>query len=417
MIILFAAFVTFAVYTCMYGYRKAFTAAGYNHLSFLGIDYKVWLVSAQVLGYMCSKFYGIKFIAEAGRSKRSTVIVVLILSAWIALLLFALVPAPYNIPFMFLNGFPLGMIWGLVFSFVEGRRATEFMGAVLASSFIFASGFAKTIGVWLMQDMGVPAVWMPFMAGAIYLLPLLLFTSLLEAIPAPTQFDMEQRCERKPMNKQHRSYFLRTFAPGLVALIIGYILLTILRDFRDNFAPEILGEVGLGSKAALFTQTETLVAIAVLLVVSLLMFIKSNYKAFYFNHIIIVAGLGLAGLSTLLFNLQFLSGFAWYLCIGTGLYMAYIPINCLYFDRMIATFRLTANVGFVMYVADSFGYLGSVLVLFVKEFSGFTVSWVHFYTWCLYIATTVGILCTLYALGYYRRLYRNSPLLLKMANA
>ncbi len=48
----------------MYGFRKPYTVGTYNNIFFLGISYKVCLVIAQVLGYMCSKFYGIKFIAE-----------------------------------------------------------------------------------------------------------------------------------------------------------------------------------------------------------------------------------------------------------------------------------------------------------------------------------------------------------------
>jgi MFS family permease len=327
----------------------------------------------------------------------------LILAAWLALLFFALAPAPWNILFLLANGFPLGMIWGLVFSYVEGRRSTELMGAVLASSFIFASGFAKTVGTWLTQTMGVSEYWMPFVAGAFYFLPLLLFTGLLEAIPDPNEEDLAQRRPRLPMNKESRRQFLNAFAPGLCGLIIAYVLLTILRDFRDNFSPEILHELGLATKANIFTRIETPVALIVLLLMSLLMFVRNNYTAFYFNHIIVVAGLGIAAGSTFLFGIGVISAYSWFVLVGTGLYLGYIPINCLYFDRLIATFRLTANVGFVMYVADSLGYLGSVGILFVKNFVGLRLSWVSFFTYILYASSLIGMVSTLYALHYYRR--------------
>src|SRR5690349_1907606 len=110
----YAAVCSFGVYFCMYAFRKPFTAAGYEGLSFLHVDYKVWLVTAQVIGYMLSKFYGIKFISSMQGEKRANTILILILFAWIALLLFAVTPMPYNIIFLLLNGFPLGMIWGLV---------------------------------------------------------------------------------------------------------------------------------------------------------------------------------------------------------------------------------------------------------------------------------------------------------------
>jgi len=56
------SFAAFVVYTGMYGFRKPFTVGLYANWNFLGISYKVCLVIAQVLGYMCSKFYGIRFV-------------------------------------------------------------------------------------------------------------------------------------------------------------------------------------------------------------------------------------------------------------------------------------------------------------------------------------------------------------------
>src|SRR6476660_9473330 len=80
---MYAAVCSFCVYFCMYAFRKPFTAAGYNGISFLQMDYKVWLVSAQVIGYMLSKFYGIKFISGMRGEKRAITIVKLILFAWL----------------------------------------------------------------------------------------------------------------------------------------------------------------------------------------------------------------------------------------------------------------------------------------------------------------------------------------------
>jgi hypothetical protein len=59
---------------------------------------------------------------------------------------------PYNVSFLFLNGLPLGMVWGAVFSFLEGRRFTELLGAGMASSFIASSGIVKATGRTLVVD-------------------------------------------------------------------------------------------------------------------------------------------------------------------------------------------------------------------------------------------------------------------------
>ena len=86
----------------MYGFRKPFTAASFNGIYLFGISYKVVLVISQVMGYMISKFYGIRFIASMLPSKRAGFIIKLVLTSWVSLLLFGLVPAPYNFIFMFI---------------------------------------------------------------------------------------------------------------------------------------------------------------------------------------------------------------------------------------------------------------------------------------------------------------------------
>ena len=67
---------------------------------------------------------------------------------------------------MFLNGLPLGMIWGLVFGFMEGRRTSEVLGAVLCASFIVSSGAVKSVGKLLLAHWHVSPFWMPAAVGA-----------------------------------------------------------------------------------------------------------------------------------------------------------------------------------------------------------------------------------------------------------
>jgi hypothetical protein len=138
---------------------------------------------------------------------------------------------------------------------------------------------------------------------------------------------------------------------------------------------------------------------------SLLILVKSNIKAFMINHCIIVGGYLLALLATLLFIHHSIGAVPWMIMIGTGLYLSYVPFNALYFERLIASYKVTGNVGFVMYIADSFGYLGSVVVLFFKEFSGFQLSWTSFFIHAVLIISSVGIMGTITAAFYYKRKY------------
>lgn len=411
-LLLVVSIAAFVVYTGMYGFRKPFTVGLYEQWTFLGISYKVCLVIAQVIGYMISKFIGIRVIASMNPKFRVLGILLCILSAWFALLLFAIVPAPYNIICMFLNGLPLGMVFGLVFGFLEGRKTTEIMGAFLASSFIFASGLAKTVGKWLLLNFNIHDFWMPFVAGSIFLVPLLIALWLLSQTPVPNQSDMLLRTERVPMNKQERKLFVWRFGWLLVPVIISYMLFTIVRDFSEDFANELWAETGYQTNAGVFVNSSTVITIFVLIIIATFFSIKSNLKAFIFTHILVIIGLLISLGATLLFNQHFLSPLYWMIFSSAGLYLAYLPFNCLYFERMISTYSVKGNVGFVMYIADAFGYLGTVLVLLIKEFVSFQFSWVVFFSFLFTVSAIIGIVLVFITLKGHLKFFKLSKQIL-----
>lgn len=403
---LLAALSAFCVYTCMYAFRKPFTVADYSGMQFIGVGYKIWLVIAQTAGYTMSKFFGIKFIAELRNKNRTLTILTFIGIAWIALVFFAIVPAPYNIIFLLINGFPLGIIYGLVFSYLEGRKTTEFLGAALTSSFIFASGFTQSMGKYVLLKWHVTQWWMPAVTGLIFFAPLLLFTWLLEKTPRPSAGDVLLRTERKPMNKKERIDFFKTFFPGLLMLILVYVMLTMIRDYRSNFAADIWKETGQGNNIALFTQTEIPSSILVLLLMSSFVFIKTNIRAFMINHFLIVLGFVLSLTGTVLFTCNQLSAYWWMTLTGMGLYMGYVPFNCMLFERLIASFKYVSTAGFIIYVADSFGYLGSDAVLLVKNFSNSTVSYSDFFVKMIFGISVLGTGLTILSSIYFRKKYQ-----------
>jgi MFS family permease len=400
-----AAFAAFCVYTCMFAFRKPFTAANYTGETWGGTDYKTWLVIAQTIGYTLSKFYGIRFIAALAPGGRFRIILFFLGMAWLSLLGFALTSAPWNIFFLLLNGFPLGMIYGLVFGYLEGRRTTELLGAVLASSFIFASGFTQSVGKWVMLEGGIDQWWMPFLTGGIFVLPAIFFTWLLNRTPQPTQADKDQRTERKPMNKAERSFFLKTFFPGLVLLVTTYVLLTVIRDYRSNFASNMWTELGYGSDTSIFTRTEIPATLVTLVFMGMLIFIKKNIRALLINHWIVMAGFLLSIIATLLFQYAYISPVTWMMLLGIGLYMGYVPFNCMLFDRLIASFRHVSNAGFLIYLADSFGYLGSDMVLVAKNFLDLDISWTQFFIRMIFIFSAAGFVMTGIAGIYFKRKY------------
>ncbi len=409
--IVFVSYVSicaFIIYSCMYGFRKPFTVGVYSNIFLFGISYKVCLVIAQVLGYMCSKFYGIKFISGMQPHRRATYILICIGIAWISLLLFALVPAPFNIIFLFINGLPLGMVWGLVFGFLEGRKTSELMGAILSTSFIFASGLAKTVGKWLQISCHISDWWMPFTAGAIFVVPLLVCVWLLAKTPAPSAADVAHRTPRDPMTKEQRVYFLKTFGISLIPVVIAYAVFTIVRDFSEDFANELWIETGYKNNAAIFTQTGTIISLIMLSIIGGFFLIKNNYTAFRVAHFLVIIGLTASLIITLLFNFHFVTPFIWMLIATAGLYLAYIPFNCMYFERMLSAYKIKGNVGFLMYIADAFGYLGTVIVLLIKEFVTLKYSWINFFSILFYSAGIIGILLVSFSLFSHSKLYKQS---------
>ncbi|MGY0038673.1 DUF5690 family protein [Pedobacter sp. NJ-S-72] len=396
-----AALAAFGTYTAMYSFRKAFAAGTFIDHQYFHVDYKVWLVIAQVLGYMLSKFYGIRFISEIKGNNRGKSILILVGISWLALLGFALVPAPWNIAFLFINGFPLGMIWGLVFGYLEGRKSTEFMAAVMSISLIFASGFVKTVGRTLLTVFHVNEYHMPFLTGAIFVIPLLLFVFCLELMPPPTAEDKKLRVERTPMNAQERKNFLIRFLPGIILTLIIYVLLTIMRDVRDNFEVEIWADLGVKSNS-IYTHIDLFISVIVLVAMSLLILVKKNIKAFSsIIHLFIIGGCLLVGMSTYLFDHKMISPIAWMTTAGLGLYLAYIPYNAIFFERMIASFNYRSNAGFIMYVADAAGYLASVSILLVKEFGRPNISWGNFFKEGVMLVAIVGGISAVLSLVYF----------------
>ncbi|WP_266159918.1 DUF5690 family protein [Dyella silvatica] len=399
---LLAGSAAFLAYASMYAFRKPFTAASFEGLHFAGVDYKVWLVIAQVLGYMLSKFRGITWIAEMQRQSRARALAGLIGFAWAALLGFALLPAPWNIVFLFLNGLPLGMVWGVIFGYLEGRRGTELMAACMCASFIVASGVVKSIGMWLMVSHGVSEFWMPFVTALLFIPPLCLSVWMLESLPAPSAADIAARSARVPMDASSRRAFLLRFLPGVAMIVIAYVALTVARDFRDNFAAEIWTDLGRGGDASVFTATEVPIAIAVLLITASTMVVRDNLKALMLNHLLIFSGFAIAVLATWLHSIGHLDPLGWIGGSGFGLYLAYVPYNSTFFERMLATFRVAGNVGFVMYIADSSGYLGSVAVILLKEFGGMHLSWAVFYANTVVTLSSIGMLITLISAVYFK---------------
>ena len=405
---LYISALIFLTYTSVFAFRKPFTVAGFEGRTMLGLPYQTLLIISQVIGYMLSKFVGIRFISALRRTGRWRTSAILIGTSWLALMLFALMPAWMGPLLFMINGFCLGFMWGIVFSYVEGRRATDLIGSVLAVSFIFAGGFTRSVGKYLMLHLGVSEYWMPFLTGAVFAVPLVILFYLLEKAPHPDADDRKERMERVSMNAGDRSGIFSAYRTGLVIIAISYGLLTVIRDLRDNYMGNMWNELGYGSSASVFATSETRISLVILCIMALLVLVRSNILAFRLIHVLVAAGFVLSGAASIAFLSGKLDGAVWMQTVGLGLYMSYIPFNAVFFDRMIASFRIRGNAGFLMYFIDAFGYLGSVTVMLVKEFASISVKWSAFYSQLVVVFAFVGFVGTLYSLAYFTGRYRKT---------
>ncbi len=405
----YAIAVSFAVYFCMYAFRKPFSAAEYlgedgKPLKFWGLDLKTVFVLSQIIGYMISKYVGIRICPEVKRRQRVVYLVTLIIVAEIALFFFAALPTNgLKVAAIFLNGIPLGMIWGLVVWYLEGRQTSELLLAGLSCSFIVASGVVKTVGLRLKDDIGVGEYWMPFVTGLLFLGPFLLFVWLLDRVPDPTEGDVEARVEREPMTVGERVRFLVKFLPGLALLFVAYFFLTAFRDFRDSYAVEIFRGLGYEGKPDIFTTSEMIVAVGVLIPLALLVLVKNNRVGLLGAYAIMITGVAMVGVSTLLLDADAISGFVWMTAVGLGSYLAYVPYGSVLFDRLIASTRVVGTAVFAIYVADALGYTGSVSLQLYRDLYHSETSRLEFFKGFSYFMSVLGVVLLVVSAVYFMR--------------
>ena len=406
----FASLAGFATYFSMYAFRKPFAAAGFEGVQgwHFVLDFKISIVIAQVMGYATAKFIGIKVIAQMRPAGRARAILGLIGLSWIALVLFAVAPPALKVAAMYANGLCLGMIWGLVFSYMEGRRSSEVLGAVLCASFIVSSGAVKSVGILLMSHAHVPMFWMPAATGLAFVPVLFLGVWGLSVLPPPSPEDERARVKRAPMTGAEVRSFLTEYGTGVALLVATYVLATALRDFRDNFAPELWGALGFADPAAVFTSAELPVALVALIAMGVIVRVRDNRRALALIHVMMLGGLVLLGGSTLAFQAGWIAPLPWMIASGAGLYVVYTPFNAMLFDRLVAVSGRVANAGFLIYVADSAGYAGSCALLLWRNLGLKQLRWLAVFQGAALAVSLAGAALIALSLIYFDRRARRA---------
>ena len=288
----------------------------------------------------------------------------------------------------FLNGLSLGCMWGVIFSFIEGRRMTDILASLLGVSMVISSGTAKSAGLYVMNNLHVNEFWMPALIGAVALPQLALLGYALNRLPQPTEEDIAMKSERATLNGKQRWELFKNFMPFLMMLFVANIAIVVLRDIKEDFLVNII-DVSEYSPW-LFAKIDSVVTLIILVVFGLMVFVKDNLKALSILFGLII--MGMIVMSVVSFGQERfqLSPVVWLFVQSLCLYIAYLTFQTIFFDRFIACFKIHGNVGFFIVTTDFLGYTGTVLVLVLKEFCNPHIDWAVFYN---QFAGYVGISC------------------------
>jgi hypothetical protein len=166
---------------------------------------------------------------------------------------------------------------------------------------------------------------------------------------------------------------------------------------------EFWTEKGYSGSPQIVTLTEIPVAITVLGIAAAGIMIRNNKKAFSVGMWLTGGGAIVIMVFTLLFNAGLISPVIWMITTGIGVYLPYILFHCLVFERLVAIMKFKGNVGFLFYIADALGYLGSVIVLLLKEVIGFKQTWSHFFIWLNLESAAFLLLLAMLSMWYFNK--------------
>jgi hypothetical protein len=388
---IYAMLAAFSTYFCMYAFRKPFAAATYEGLEFLGtgMTLKATFLISQIIGYTISKYLGCKYCSEISRRNQSRMLIGMIVVAELSLLAFAVLPPNLKVLAIFVNGLPLGMVWGLVSRYLEGRKTAEILFAGLSCSYIVASSSVKTVGSWIMEQ-GVDEFWMPVVTGGIFILPYIAAVYFLNQLPLPTEEDEASRNRRTVMDSQDRIIFLKQFMGGMLMLLFLYFFLTAYRDFRDNYMREVFTAMGYGDEPALFAKADLPVAFGIMIVMGLLNLAKDHRRGLVRVFGVMIAGMLLMAGATLLKDLDIISGLWWMILIGFGAYLAYVPFGAVLFERIMASTKAAGTAVFAIYLCDAIGYTGSVGIQLYKDLGQAELNYFEFLRLFTYLTAALG---------------------------
>lgn len=195
--------------------------------------------------------------------------------------------------------------------------------------------------------------------------------------------------------------------PVLLLLFFANLFITVLQDIKEDFLVKIINVEASGLSSWAFAKIDAIVTLVILFVFGIMSLIKNDMKVLCALLVLVTCGTLTLSFIAFNYNTLELSTITWLFLQSLSLYTVYLSFQTLFFERFIACFRIRGNVGFFIITLDFIGYMGTVLVLVLKECFKPNIDWLHFYN---LMSGYVGVICAMafmgalvYLLARYRR--------------
>ena len=340
------------------------------------IDLQVAFSLAFSFGFGLAKMPGvIVMTGQYFHSHRLTVLgsvmVVSMLIHGLGIFCFARAPL-HQVTCVFFSTFFQSWIFGGLFSYLEGRKCTETLVAIVMCLYTFAGPASRSAARFVLE-VGVPVSKMPLVLGATTcpVAVVLLYLADRSRGVRPSAADIQERAQRKPVGPRVQWQFMCDNALGLFCLILSLTLMSSLRSLREFYGQDIF-------TAALHRQTPpssiffflvdvpgSLMACGVML----------SFNRFSDNGVALRAMMGVAYLCACVLlgasemsQAEMIGGQAWCILAGVCIYSGYGIMCGPWYDRLVAATKFEGTCTFLIFISDAAAFTGTIALLLYQIF-------------------------------------------------
>ena len=359
-------------YSCIFLVKTSMFACSFaNYPTLLGLSYKTCLALAQTFGYAMGKVPSLMFSPKLLRSQLRGALVAVIVSAGSLITLSCATPPAASLLLITLACVCLAPTWSILQRFLEGRRDTEAIVAVVSFSYIGSSGLCKGIAVDLTNVHGLSDGEAVAACATVGVCVGVAAAIGVASQPPPSAADVAKRGRRKAMvsYRDELGQLIRGgFGPGIALIVGAYTLLGALRAYRDYFQVELFSAVDLRQSTSLFAKSEFTVSLLVLASSAGFGRFEDNSRALrWILRVAAPCALGIA-LMTTVHESGALGGLSWMIGVGACTFLGYVPLGTMAFDRLLGAARYESTSALLNLLMDASVLLGTASILIYKDF-------------------------------------------------